>query len=153
MTDKQTQAQSGQSNTEKDPDDWVTGDEPMTGAQRSYLTTLSQEAKVEVDENLTKAEASRRIDELQKMTGRGTGGSSAGNDQQGGDRRPDEAGSGGGSDAERGATGGASGAGGGGSKSSQAGNAPAGGGAGAGDDAGAMATELDFDGNGSRQRT
>jgi hypothetical protein len=150
MTDKQTQAQSGQSNTEKDPDDWVTGDEPMTGAQRSYLTTLSQEAKVDVDENLTKAEASRRIDELQKMTGRGTGGSSSGNDQ-GGSGRPYASGSGGGSDAERGSTGGASGAGGGGSKSSDAGNAPAGGGA--GDDAGALANELDFDGNGSRERS
>jgi hypothetical protein len=150
MTDKQTQAQSGQSNTEKDPDDWVTGDEPMTGAQRSYLTTLSQEAKVEVDENLTKAEASRRIDELQKMTGRGTGGSSS-EDDLGAGQRPDAAGSGGGSDAERGATGGASGAGGGGSKSNHAGNAPAGGGA--GDEAGAMTNELDFDGNGSRERS
>jgi hypothetical protein len=56
---------------EKDPDDWTTGDEPMTGAQRSYLKTLSEEAKVEFDEHLTKAEASKRIDELQEMTGRG----------------------------------------------------------------------------------
>ena len=40
------------------------GDEPMTGAQRSYLKTLSDEAKVPFDENLTKAEASKRIDEL-----------------------------------------------------------------------------------------
>jgi hypothetical protein len=71
MTDKQTAAQSSQGNTEKDPDDWVTGDEPMTGAQRSYLKTLSEEAKVPFDENLTKAEASRRIDELQQQTGRG----------------------------------------------------------------------------------
>jgi hypothetical protein len=45
----------------------------MTGAQRSYLTTLSEEAKEEFDENLTKAEASVRIDELQKKTGRGAG--------------------------------------------------------------------------------
>lgn len=59
------------SNTEKDPDDWTTGDEPMTGAQKSYLKTLSDEAKVEFDENLTKAEASKRIDELQHKTGRG----------------------------------------------------------------------------------
>ena len=71
MTDKRTQADAAQSNTEKNPDDWVTGDEPMTGAQRSYLSTLSEEAKVEFDENLTKAQASQRIDELQKITGRG----------------------------------------------------------------------------------
>jgi hypothetical protein len=31
------------SNTEKDPDDWVSGDEPMTGAQASYLKTLSEQ--------------------------------------------------------------------------------------------------------------
>jgi hypothetical protein len=55
----------------KDPEDWVTGDEPMTGPQRSYLQTLSREAGVEFDEGLTKAEASRRIDELQQRTGRG----------------------------------------------------------------------------------
>ena len=71
MTDKLTQEQADQSNTKKDPDDWVTGDEPMTGAQRSYLKTLSEEAKEPFDENLTKAEASKRIDELQKKTGRG----------------------------------------------------------------------------------
>ncbi len=59
------------SNTEKDPEDWVSGDEPMTGAQASYLKTLSEEAHVEFDENLSKAEASRRIDELQHLTGRG----------------------------------------------------------------------------------
>lgn len=54
------------SNTAKDPSDWVTGDEPMTGAQASYLKTLSEEAR-EPDAfkpNLTKAEASRRIDAL-----------------------------------------------------------------------------------------
>jgi hypothetical protein len=59
----------------KDPDEWVTGDEPMTGAQRSYLKTLSEEAHEPFDENLTKAEASKRIDELQRKTGRGVGGS------------------------------------------------------------------------------
>ena len=59
------------SNTEKDPAEWVTGGEPMTGAQASYLRTLSQEANEPFDENLTKAEASRRIDELQARTGRG----------------------------------------------------------------------------------
>jgi hypothetical protein len=59
------------SSTEKDPDEWVTGEEPMTGAQASYLRTLSQEANEPFDENLTKAEASKRIDELQERTGRG----------------------------------------------------------------------------------
>ncbi|MBD0318613.1 MAG: DUF3072 domain-containing protein [Thermoleophilia bacterium] len=59
------------STTEKDPDDWVTGDEPMTGAQASYLRTLAQEANEPFDETLTKAEASKRIDELQAKTGRG----------------------------------------------------------------------------------
>ncbi len=72
MTDKQTQEQANEGNTIKNPEDWTTGDEPMTGAQRSYLKTLSEEAKVEFDENLTKAEASKRIDELQQQTGRGT---------------------------------------------------------------------------------
>ena len=71
MTDKQTQAMAEQSNMEKDPADWVTGDEPMTGAQRSYLKTLSEEAKEDFDENLTKAQASERIEELQAKTGRG----------------------------------------------------------------------------------
>ena len=59
------------SNTEKDPDEWVTGDEPMTGAQASYLRTLSQEANEPFDETLSKADASKRIDELQERTGRG----------------------------------------------------------------------------------
>jgi Protein of unknown function (DUF3072) len=56
---------------EKDPEDWVTGEEPMTGPQESYLRTLAQEAGEEVEEGLTKAEASRRIEELQRKTGRG----------------------------------------------------------------------------------
>jgi hypothetical protein len=59
------------SNTEKDPDVWVTGGERMTGAQASYLETLSQEAGETFDPHLTKAEASKRIDELQAKTGRG----------------------------------------------------------------------------------
>ena len=59
------------SNLEKDPADWKTGDEPMTGAQASYLKTLSDQAGEPFDENLTKAAASRRIDELQERTGRG----------------------------------------------------------------------------------
>jgi hypothetical protein len=60
-----------QGNAEKDPDDWVTGDEPMTGAQASYLKTLSEEAGEAFDEGLSKAEASKRIDALQEKTGRG----------------------------------------------------------------------------------
>lgn len=71
MTDKRTQQMADQSNTEKRPEDWTTGDEPMTGAQRSYLKTLSEEAKAPFDETLTKAQASLRIDELQRTTGRG----------------------------------------------------------------------------------
>lgn len=57
---------------EKDPADWVTGDEPMTGPQRSYLHTLGQEARQEVPDDLTKAQASSMIDELQQKTGRGS---------------------------------------------------------------------------------
>ena len=59
------------SNAEKDPDDWTTGDEPMTGAQASYLKTLSEEAHADFDDGLTKAEASKQIDALQEETGRG----------------------------------------------------------------------------------
>lgn len=63
--------QARESNLEKDPADWVTADEPMTGAQASYLKTLSEEAGEPFEEGLTKAEASRRIDQLQARTGRG----------------------------------------------------------------------------------
>jgi hypothetical protein len=59
------------SNLEKDPEEWVTGDEPMTSAQESYLKTLSDQAGEELDPGLTKAQASERIDELQQATGRG----------------------------------------------------------------------------------
>ena len=59
------------SNTEKDPSEWTTGGEPMTGAQKPYLKTLSDEAKEPFDDSLTKAEASKRIEELQQKTGRG----------------------------------------------------------------------------------
>jgi hypothetical protein len=65
------QAARPQSNAIKDPDEWKTGDEPMTGAQQSYLSTLAGEAGVDVDDDLTKAEASKKIDELQEKTGRG----------------------------------------------------------------------------------
>ncbi|MGO2750570.1 MAG: DUF3072 domain-containing protein [Pseudoclavibacter sp.] len=57
--------------TEKDPSNWVTGDEPMTGAQRSYLDTLAREAGEEIPADITKAEASEHIDRLQQKTGRG----------------------------------------------------------------------------------
>lgn len=56
---------------EKDPEDWVTGDEPPTGPQLSYLETLAREAGEELPENLTKAQASELIDKLQQRTGRG----------------------------------------------------------------------------------
>lgn len=58
-------------NAEKNPDDWVTGDEPMTGAQQSYLNTLATEAGEDQPKDLTKAEASKKIEELQQKTGRG----------------------------------------------------------------------------------
>jgi DUF3072 family protein len=54
----------------KDPDEWVTGDEPMTGAQDSYLHTLAREAGEEVPAKLTKREASELIDRLRERTGR-----------------------------------------------------------------------------------
>jgi hypothetical protein len=58
-------------NTQKEPDDWVSGDDPMTGAQASYLKTLCEQAgdPDAFDENLTKAEASKRIDELREELG------------------------------------------------------------------------------------
>ncbi len=77
------------SNREKDPDDWVTGDERMTGAQASYLKTLSEEARVPFDETMTKAEASKRIDELQKLTGRGVPADSADPDDDASDEQRD----------------------------------------------------------------
>jgi DUF3072 family protein len=61
-----------QPNPEKDPEDWTTGEEPMTGPQESYLHTLAHEAGVKVPDGLTKAEASQLIDQLQERTGRGT---------------------------------------------------------------------------------
>ena len=57
-------------NAVKDPDDWVSGDEGMTGAQASYLQTLCEEAGEEFDPSLSKADASKRIDELRERTGR-----------------------------------------------------------------------------------
>lgn len=60
-----------QGNAIKDPKDWKTGDEPMTGAQRSYIETLASEAHETPPDDLTKAEASEKIEELQHKTGRG----------------------------------------------------------------------------------
>ena len=57
------------SNTVKDPDDWTTGEEPMTGAQASYLKTLSEQTHTDFEEGLTKAEASKRIDALRSKSG------------------------------------------------------------------------------------
>jgi hypothetical protein len=73
MSRKHEQRQSDAPNTNriKDPEDWSTGEEPMTGAQESYLNTLASEAGEELEPDLTKAEASKRIDELQEKTGRG----------------------------------------------------------------------------------
>ena len=69
VTDNPKQHPTG--NAVKDPDHWVTGDEPMTGAQASYLETLSEEAGEPFDPNLSKADASKKIDALQEKTGRG----------------------------------------------------------------------------------
>jgi hypothetical protein len=72
MTDNEPQ-QAPNESAEKDTSDWVTGGEPMTGPQRSYLQTLAQEANRELPDELTKADASDLIDELQQQTGRGAG--------------------------------------------------------------------------------
>ena len=72
MTDRQTQATTDASSMQMPPERWTIGDQPMTGAQRSYLTTLCEKAKVVFADGLTKAEASRRIHELQKLKGEGT---------------------------------------------------------------------------------
>ena len=65
--------QGGGSAAEKDPANWVTGEEPMTGPQASYLETLAQQAGVEPPTGLNKSEASRAIDELQAKAGRQSG--------------------------------------------------------------------------------
>lgn len=68
MTDNPKSNPTG--NAEKDPEDWVTGDEPMTGAQASYLKTLCEETGEEFDDSLTKAAASEKIDALQDKSNR-----------------------------------------------------------------------------------
>ena len=64
----------------KDPEDWVTGDEPTTGPHRSYLDTLAREAGEDLPGDLTKAQASEHIDRLQGVTGRGRPASSGDSD-------------------------------------------------------------------------
>ena len=75
MTDSEKQPETlggpEKSTTEKDPHDWVTGDEPATGAQKSYIDTLARQAGEEVSADITKAEASETIERLQSETGRG----------------------------------------------------------------------------------
>lgn len=74
MTDTQDKPQDNENirgSAEKPTDEWVTGDEPMTGAQASYLETLCHEAGEAFDPSLNKAQASERIDALQEKTGRG----------------------------------------------------------------------------------
>lgn len=71
MTDTPNPKDHPTGNAEKDPADWTTGGEAMTGAQASYLKTLSEEAGVAFDDTLTKADASKAIDALQEKTGRG----------------------------------------------------------------------------------
>ena len=71
MSDVENVKQNPVGNAAKDPDNWVTGDEQMTGAQASYAKTLAEEAGEEFDPELTKAEASKKIDALQHETGRG----------------------------------------------------------------------------------
>jgi hypothetical protein len=73
MSENETEMLGGPqgSSTEKDPSEWVTGDEPATGAQKSYLDTLAREAGEEIPADITKAEASEHIDRLQQKTGRG----------------------------------------------------------------------------------
>jgi hypothetical protein len=74
MDDQISRPDPDRSNTAKDPEDWVTGDEPMTGAQQSYLTTLAEETGREVPAELTKAQASALIDELRAASDRVGGG-------------------------------------------------------------------------------
>ena len=71
-SDQPKQDPAPETNAQKDPHNWVTGDEKMTGAQASYLKTLSEQAGTEYSPELTKAEASLEIEKLQEKTGRGT---------------------------------------------------------------------------------
>jgi hypothetical protein len=66
----QTTNDNAEAGLQRDPDEWKTGDEPMTAAQRSYLETLCRDTGEELDDTLTKAEASKRIDELRERSPR-----------------------------------------------------------------------------------
>jgi Protein of unknown function (DUF3072) len=88
MTYKATQPHADESNIVKDPDQWVTGDEPMTGAQRGDLKTFSEQANVPLDDGLSEGEASKRIDELQAKTGRGKPSSAMRLGERGGSANP-----------------------------------------------------------------
>lgn len=68
-----TSSDTDQPGLRRDPDEWKTGDEPMTDAQRSYLETLCRETGEDFDETLSKADASKRIDELRERSPRLTG--------------------------------------------------------------------------------
>jgi len=67
---KQPSEDNAQPGLQRDPDEWKTGDEPMTAAQRSYLETLCRDTGEDVDETLSKADASKRIDELRERSPR-----------------------------------------------------------------------------------
>lgn len=71
MSDNPKLQDDPQDNAVKDPSEWVTGDEPATGAQLSYLHTLAEAAGEDVPEGLKKAQASELIETLQAKTGRG----------------------------------------------------------------------------------
>jgi len=71
MSEADSKGPDSPQSTEKDPSDWVTGGEPATGAQKSYLHTLAREAGEDVPDEISKADASMKIDELQEETGRG----------------------------------------------------------------------------------
>lgn len=73
--------------TIKDPGEWTTGDEPMTGAQDSYVHTLARQAGEEISEEMTKAEASEKIEDLQQKTGRGKGTAAASSKKKPGPRK------------------------------------------------------------------
>ena len=70
MRNRRSHDDTDQPSLQRDPDEWKTGDEPMTAAQRSYLETLSRDAGEEFDETLSKADASKRIDELRERSPR-----------------------------------------------------------------------------------
>jgi Protein of unknown function (DUF3072) len=72
VSNENPKQQEPRGNQDKEPGDWVTAEEPMTGAQASYLKTLSEEAGEAFDPSMSKADASKRIDELQERTGRGS---------------------------------------------------------------------------------